>query len=149
MKLEWLVYGVETFENDESLWIKFCWSWPDRHMAGCRIWKFLCGLWVGGCFYFRSHGHSNYPIFIFSSCMNEDSRTSPEVGTCVDSLYLDMRCACYAVICSSECSYRLQRQSWCCWVQMKVLWLLSIRQRFSCTVNCETEKDRLREMGWW
>jgi hypothetical protein len=30
---------------------------------------------------------------------------------------------------------------------MKVLWLLSIRQRFSCTVNCETEKDRLQEDG--
>jgi hypothetical protein len=53
------------------------------------------------------------------------------------------------LICSrpSECSYRIQRQSWCCWVQMKVLWLLSIRQRFSCTVNCETEKDRLRVEG--
>lgn len=31
-------------------------------------------------------------------------------------------------------------------VQMKVLWLLSIRQRYSCTVNCETEKG-CRRMG--
>jgi hypothetical protein len=114
-------------------------------MAGYRIWKFLCGLRGGGS-YFHSHGHSNYPIFIFNSCMNEDSWKSLEVGTCVDSFYLDMHSACLLYVVVNVVT-ESSGSPHAVWVQMTVLWLLSIRQRFSCTVNCETEKDRLREMG--